>query len=237
MAEDKSMRLSQVAKILNTGTSSVVSRLSAKGFKVDSNPNTKLNMEQLEVLAKEYKSTELLNGARRTEPSVAVVESPRRQEEDVILYRRDDAGRPIVDAKADQGRSAGPAEAPKTAPAEPKPATESVQTGLPGLKVIGKIDLNAKPAPKPAPAPEAKAPTPAAPQEVKPTPAPPSQTESRPVSPGAETPRVETPKPVAPQPPVEAPRVETPKPVIEPVEAKAAPVQPVAPTPQPAAVP
>ncbi|GAB3547509.1 translation initiation factor IF-2 [Spirosoma fluminis] len=232
MAEDKSMRLSQVAKILNTGTSSVVSRLSAKGFKVDSNPNTKLNMEQLEVLAKEYKSTELLNGARRSEPSVAVAEPPRRQEEDVILYRRDDAGRPIVDAKADQSRSAGPVDAPKAAPAtEPQPSPQHVQTGLPGLKVIGKIDLNAKPAPKPAPAPEAKAP---APQEVKPAPAA-KPVESRAVTSGAETPPADTAKPVAPQVPVEAPK---PAPA-EPVEAKSipAPAQPVTSTPRPAEVP
>ncbi|GAB3499476.1 translation initiation factor IF-2 [Spirosoma knui] len=231
MAEDKSMRLSQVAKILNTGTSSVVSRLSAKGFKVDSNPNTKLNMEQLEVLAKEYKSTELLNGARRSEPSVAVAEPPRRQEEDVILYRRDDAGRPLVDAKADQSRSAGPVDAPKPAPAsEPQPSTQHVQTGLPGLKVIGKIDLNAKPTPKPAPAPEAKAPTP---QEVKPAPPAAKPVESRATTGSAETAPIEAPKPVAPQVPVEAPK---PAPA-EPVEAKVAPTPSVTSTPRPVEVP
>ena len=43
MAEEKSMRLSQVAKILNKGLSSVAGSLSAKGFKVEVNPNTKIN--------------------------------------------------------------------------------------------------------------------------------------------------------------------------------------------------
>jgi len=205
MAEDKSMRLSQVAKILNKGLSSVANSLSAKGFKVEINPNTKINTEQLEVLAKEYKSTELLNGARRSEPSVAVAEPPRRREEDVILYRRDDAGRPIVDAKADVSKTEAPqVDAPIPAPIESKPAPQTASTGLPGLKVIGKIDLNAKPVPQPAPA--AKAP---ALQEVKPVEAP-----------RVEPPKAEVPKPVVPQPVAVQPPVEVPKP-IQPAEVKA----------------
>ena len=119
MAEEKSMRLSQVAKILNKGLSSVASSLSAKGFKVEINPNTKINTEQLEVLAKEYKSTELLNGTRRAEPPVVAAEPPRRQEEDVVLYRRDDARRPIVENKPESA----PADLPKPAPVESQPAT------------------------------------------------------------------------------------------------------------------
>lgn len=228
------MRLSQVAKILNKGLSSVAGSLSAKGFKVEVNPNTKINMEQLEVLAKEYKSTELLNGARRTEPPVAVVEPPRRQEEDVVAWRRDDARRPIADTKPESA----PADLPKAAPVEPKPSPQSAPTGLPGLKVVGKIDLNPKPA---APAmPQAKV-TP--PQETKPVEAP------RVEAPQLDIPRAEAPKPVAvapqtsngtvpvPQPeaPKPAPVQVTPPPVVEAVkpavtqpvaEVKPAPVQP-----------
>ncbi|GAB3571152.1 translation initiation factor IF-2 [Spirosoma luteolum] len=200
------MRLSQVAKVLNQAAARVVERLSAKGFKVDSNPNTKINMEQLEVLAKEYKSTELLNGARRTEAPAPVADAPRRQEEDVVLYRRDDVRRPATDTKV---------EAPTAAPApQPKPATPEVApTGLPGLTVLGKIDLNAPRPTAPQPAPAAKAP-------VEPVATP---------QPAPEAPKlaVETPKaaPVQPTPAVEAPKpvVDVPKPA--PVEAKPAPVQ------------
>ncbi|UHG90192.1 translation initiation factor IF-2 [Spirosoma oryzicola] len=246
MAEDKSMRLSQVAKILNKGLSSVANSLSAKGFKVEINPNTKINMEQLEVLAKEYKSTELLNGARRSEPSVAVAEPPRRREEEVILYRRDDAGRPISDAKADAPKTDVPrVDTPKPVSAESKPAPQTAATGLPGLKVIGKIDLNAKPAPA------AKAP---APQVAKPVETPrvePAQAEvAKPVpsQPVVAQPPVETPKPVQPAevkptvtPPVVtpapavAPKVETPQPapVAQP-KIEPAPVAPVQPRPEPA---
>ncbi|QKZ12374.1 translation initiation factor IF-2 [Spirosoma sp. KUDC1026] len=217
MAEDKSMRLSQVAKILNKGLSSVANSLSAKGFKVEINPNTKINTEQLEVLAKEYKSTELLNGARRAEPQVAVAESPRRREEDVILYRRDDAGRPITDAKADAPKADAPrSTTPQPTAAEAKPAPQTAQTGLPGLKVVGKIDLNAKPAPQPAPT--AKAPVQ---QDVKPVeppkPSPVAEPAKAPVTPA---PAPEAAKPV--QQPAPVPVAPTP------VEAKAV-VQPVKP--------
>lgn len=260
MAEDKSMRLSQVAKILNKGLSSVAGSLSAKGFKVEVNPNTKISTEQLEVLAKEYKSTELLSGARRAEPSVAVTEPPRRREEDVILYRRDDAGRPMVDTKPEPTRTeTSRTDAP--APVDPKPAPQTAPTGLPGLTVLGKIDLNAKPAPQPAPAakapvqqevkpveqpkPEPPKPTPAPPVAVqpvveapKPTPAPAPVVEAKaPLVeppkveiPKAETPKAEVPKPAAVQPPV-AP---TPAPAPQPVARQEAP-KPEAPKPAPVA--
>ena len=242
MAEEKSMRLSQVAKILNKGLSSVAGSLSAKGFKVEVNPNTKINTEQLEVLAKEYKSMELLNGTRRTEPSVAVAESPRPREEDVVLYRRDDAGRSTSESKP---TSITPADMPKVDLVEAKSVPQTAQTGLPGLTVIGKIDLNAKPfAPQPT-APQAKA-TP--PQETKPEPKPeaiklpdaPVRTNSVPestqevVKPAMVQPEKEAPKPVPAQPveiPVVAAQVETPKVAVAPApEVTESPKVSVAPT-------
>ena len=183
MAENNSMRLSQVAKILNKGTSSVADSLTAKGFKVINDGNTKIGSDLLEVLAKEYNKPELLNGARRAEPPVAVAEPPRRQEEDVVLYRRDDARRPDTNAKPETARTEAPA------PVALKPVLQTAQTGLPGLTVVGKIDLNPKPVPQPAPV--AKVPSP---QEVKPV----------------EVPKPEPPKPVAVQSAPAVP-VETPK--------------------------
>jgi translation initiation factor IF-2 len=217
MAEEKSMRLSQVAKILNQAAARVVERLSAKGFKVDSNPNTKINTEQLEVLAKEYKAMELLNGTRRTEPSVAVAESPRPQEEDVVLYRRDDAGRPTTENKPEPT----PVDIPKVDPVQAKPAPQTAQTGLPGLTVIGKIDLNAKPSvPQAKTMPQARV-TP--PQEVKPEPKPEA---IKPLDNPVQTTSVPKPTPEVAQPVMVQPEKEVPKPVpAQPVEAKTAPVQ------------
>jgi len=242
MAEEKSMRLSQVAKILNKGLSSVAKSLSASGFKVETNPNTKISTEQLEVLAKEYKSTELLNGTRRAESPVAVAEPPRPREEDFLpAYRRDDAGRPLTESKV---------EAPKPVPvAEPVKETPQVaQTGLPGLTVVGKIDLNARS----APAPQAKAPAVPAPEAPKPAPVEPPKPV---VAPVAVVPvDVPAPKPAQPEPakapqqpevkatPVVAP-IETPKPVltaepvarVEPTKVETANVEPAknnSPTPE-----
>ncbi|WP_026260747.1 translation initiation factor IF-2 [Spirosoma luteum] len=215
MAEEKSMRLSQVAKILNQAAARVVERLSAKGFKVDSNPNTKINTEQLEVLAKEYKATELLNGTRRPEPSVAVAESPRPQEEDVVLYRRDDAGRPTNENKPEPT----PVHIPKVDPVDAKPAPQTAQTGLPGLTVVGKIDLNAKPSVPQPTAPQAKI-TP--PQEAKPEPKP---EVTKPLDTPVQAASAPQPTPEVVQPVMVQPEKEIPKPApAEPVEAKVTPV-------------
>ncbi|WP_027303168.1 translation initiation factor IF-2 [Rudanella lutea] len=256
MAEDKSMRLSQVAKVLHVGLSTVVSKLSAKGYKVDSNPNTKIPMDQLEVLAKEFKSNDLLNGASKPAP-VAPAEAPRKQDDDVILYRRDDAGRRIEsDAKrpeAAQPQAQSPADRGSAAPSERKP--ESGGSTLPGLKVLGKIDLNAKPgtpAPQPrpatpqppvAPAPVAKAPEPApAPKPAAPVAAQP------PVAPAAPAPVAKAPEPApapvakAPEPtPAPKPAAPAPAPAAPVAQAKPAPAAPAPvakapePTPAPAA--
>uniref|UniRef100_UPI004048E888 translation initiation factor IF-2 n=2 Tax=Roseivirga sp. TaxID=1964215 RepID=UPI004048E888 len=57
MAEERMMRLSQVARKLNVGSSSLVDFLSSKGFDVDSSPNSKITDEQYRMLAKEYASS------------------------------------------------------------------------------------------------------------------------------------------------------------------------------------
>jgi len=63
MAEEKTMRLSLVAKQINVGTSTILQFLSAKGHKIDNNPNAKLNFEQLTLLAKEYGANHILESS------------------------------------------------------------------------------------------------------------------------------------------------------------------------------
>ncbi len=229
------MRLSQVAKILNKGLSSVASTLSAKGFKVEINPNTKINTEQLEVLAKEFKASDLLNGTRKsaeaTAPAEAHREAPARRDDDYLpRYSRDEQARPTA------------VEGTKTEPAKPTPQPAQREaapaSGLPGLTVVGKIDLNA---PRPAPPVQAErtvAPT-KAPEAPKPpvVPAPEAKVPAPASVPVQVATPVATPQPVAPAPKP----VETPAPVPAPV-AVAKPVEPapvstpapvVAPTPKP----
>lgn len=73
MAEEKTMRLSLVAKQINVGTSTILQFLSAKGHKVDNNPNAKLNFEQLTLLANEFGVKQLLETQEVVKPLVEIV--------------------------------------------------------------------------------------------------------------------------------------------------------------------
>ena len=162
MAEEKTMRLSLVAKQINVGTSTILQFLSAQGHKIDNNPNAKLNFEQLTLLAKEYGANHILQ---------ASVEAPKP-------------------APAPEPVAASPAPEPKPEPVVEKPAPVAekpapvkvkevpVEEKSTGLKVLGKIELDKKGnpvAPKaekaPEPAPVAAAPEPK-PEPVVENPAP-----------------------------------------------------------------
>jgi len=143
MAEEKTMRLSLVAKQINIGTSTILQFLSAKGHKVDNNPNAKLNFEQLSLLAAEYGANHLL----------ATDEAPKKPVEEIVVPA------PVVEKAPEPVAVVEPApepvkvEAPKVAEVAPVPAEEKPM----GLKVLGKIDLDKKGnpvPPKPAPKPE-----------------------------------------------------------------------------------
>jgi len=54
MTETKVTRLSKIARELNVGISTIVDFLHKKGIKIDPNPNTKVTLEQYELLLQEY---------------------------------------------------------------------------------------------------------------------------------------------------------------------------------------
>ncbi|MDQ6481593.1 translation initiation factor IF-2 [Dyadobacter sp. LHD-138] len=144
MAEDKMMRLSQVARILNVGITTIVDHLSAKGYKVESNPNTKINSDQIDFLAKDFKSDDLKASwspkSTSSEPAAEAKEEKLKSDVDGILYFRNSPSKPIeekpqVEEKAESN-------------------TPALENRLPGIKVVGKIDLDAKrpvATPKPEP--------------------------------------------------------------------------------------
>lgn len=251
MAEDKMMRLSQVARILNVGITTIVDHLSAKGYKVETNPNTKINADQIEFLAKDFKSNELRSSLTQ-KPAAPAVEVPvEAKEEKVksdvegILYFRNT---PKAEEK--------PVVEEKPSAAEPQPAFENK---LPGIKVVGKIDLDAKrpvvqqPAPeeqpkveapkevvaetpKPAPAPVEKEevkPVATQPEPVKETPAvaPVKETPAAPAAPVAETPVAEAPVKEEPRPAAPVEPKPAPAPVAEPKQAAPAAEKPATPAP------
>ena len=134
MAEDKMMRLSQVARILNVGITTIVDHLSAKGYKVESNPNTKINSDQIEFLAKDFKSeylrTSMVPKAAPDELPAETKEDKVKSDVDGILYFRNNPAKPVEEKPQIEEKT-------ETAPA-------AFENRLPGIKVIGKIDLDAK---------------------------------------------------------------------------------------------
>ena len=107
MAEEKTMRLSLVAKQINVGTSTILQFLSAKGHKIDNNPNAKLNFEQLTLLAKEYGANHILETsveapkpAPAPEPvAVAPAPKPAPAPEPVVEPEPVAAPEPVVEAE------------------------------------------------------------------------------------------------------------------------------------------
>lgn len=202
MTEERTMRLSQVARILNVGVPTVVSHLAAKGYKLDNNPNTKINAEQLDFLAKDFKSDTLLDGVIAKKVEVApVVEPKKKVDDDLPTWFRGGSSTsqpstpeqtPITQTKEKES---------EVVPTEPE--LIKAEAVIPGLKVLGKIDLNPKkkvdiPTPPPAPV-EAKV---------------------------VEVPKVETPVVAIPQVEVEPPKIEVPAVVEEVVKVEAKIIEP-----------
>ena len=53
-AENKTLRLSKVARELNVGISTIVEYLNKKGKKIESSPNTKIDTDVYEMLLKAF---------------------------------------------------------------------------------------------------------------------------------------------------------------------------------------
>lgn len=152
MSEEKMMRLGQIARKLNVGTATIVESLAKKGYEVENNPNSKITLDQVSMLEKEFKSSALekeeashLSIGKRHEPLAMEQELPRPEK--------------VVE----------PTPAPAPVAKAPEPVVEKITTEAPkleGIKVLGKVDLDKKPAPTPTPAPQPK-PSPAPKQEEK----------------------------------------------------------------------
>jgi translation initiation factor IF-2 len=100
MAEEKMMRLSQVAKQINMGLNSIVDYLAGKGFKVDLSPNTKLNFEQLSVLAKDFGKPELIKDSAAIVPEVSEkkeIESKDADDTGILYFRTNTPAKPIIE--------------------------------------------------------------------------------------------------------------------------------------------
>ncbi|MEM0941929.1 MAG: translation initiation factor IF-2 [Bacteroidota bacterium] len=135
-------RLSQVARKLNVGKNTILDFLQEKGYKVDSNPNSKIPQEQYDMLARKFaesahdkeEASELTIGGKTDDMVIKVDKKTDEKIDDERILIKDNVSS-----------------------AETEPQKISAKKKLDGPKVIGKIDLEKKkPEPKPEPNTETK---------------------------------------------------------------------------------
>ena len=252
MSDDKPIILIKAIKELNIGMGTAVEFLNKKGFSAEKSPMFKLTGDMYSALLKEYQGDKIvreeakqivIGKIRRDEPETEKpVEAPKKntdfEKNEEVLIKNTQTSTPPVEKPKVVETPKVETPAPTPAAAAPVAATKTEdkaeESGLPGVKIVGKIDLNdlnskTRPAkkeetpaaPAPAPAPVAKAPEP-----VKTVEQP--KAEEKPV----EVKKEETPAAPAPTPapvakaPEPAKPVEQPKAEEKPVEAKPAEVKP-----------
>ncbi len=169
MSEEKMIRLGQIARKLNVGTATIVESMAKKGFEVENNPNSKISMEQVDMLKKEFKSSALdkeeashLSIGKRHEPISMEPETPKQEKAPepepkpapVEATKPEPKVEPTPAPEPTPKKETKPevkAEEPKPAPVPPKepdaPKSETESPKLEGIKVLGKIDLSKNPPP------------------------------------------------------------------------------------------
>jgi len=150
------MRLSQVARKLNVGLSTITEHLAAKGFEIENNPNSKITLQQFNLLMKEFESSALdkkeasgLTIGKKHSDNI-VIESEnlaekRAKEEDEEFFIKNTSAEKIKPAEEPVVK----AEPVKEQPADTSSESELSKVKLQGIKVLGKIDLNERKKPKP----------------------------------------------------------------------------------------
>jgi translation initiation factor IF-2 len=259
MSDDKPIILFKAVKELNVGIATAVDFLGKKGFSVENKPNTKLSRDMYDALLKEFQGDKIvkeeanqivIGKIRRDEPEVTerVAEAPRKQvefENEGILIKNLHAFAPPVEKHKEEAPVVKQPEPVIETPVK-EPVSEKVEEGiLPGVKIVGKIDLNSfnsktrpvKREDTPAPVAEVKAeaPVPVVEKEVVPVVAPVEAVKEVKAEEKVEQP-VE--KPVEVKAEESAPREEVkPEVVAPPVVPVAPPVAPVAAEVKPAPTP
>lgn len=155
MAEEKSMRLSQVARKLNVGRTTIIDFLADKGFEVDSSPNSKVTAEQFGMLSKEFaasasekeEASGLTIGTKHNEHVVidsdSDASSKKGDDEESVLIKNLSAADKEEPQKEEPKKEEPKKEEPKKEEVK-SDKVESEKPKLKGLNVVGKIDLEKK---------------------------------------------------------------------------------------------
>jgi len=141
MSEDKSIKLIKAVKELNIGMNTIVDFLAGKGYKIEKQPMAKLDNEMYNTLLKEFAADKIIK-----EEAKQIAIGKIRKDEPGFVPEKPVETRRSRDFENEEILIKGavnfvpPVERPKPEP--PKPETKN-DTTLPGVKVIGKIDLDA----------------------------------------------------------------------------------------------
>ncbi len=143
MVAGKSIRLSKLAREFNVGINTIVEHLHKKGFDIDSNPNTKVSAEAVQLLEKEYKvdislkkeSERISFKSHRPKKEVISIDNPEGEP-----LEEETKAKPVAEDKVEKPTVVIAEEKPVE---EPKPVQEKEK-----VKVLGKIDLDKLSKPK-----------------------------------------------------------------------------------------
>ncbi|WP_231491088.1 translation initiation factor IF-2 [Pedobacter sp. Leaf170] len=249
MSDDKPIILIKAIKELNIGMGTAVEFLNKKGFSAEKSPMFKLSGDMYDALLKEYQGDKIvreeakqivIGKIRRDEPETEKpAEAPKKntdfeKNEEILIKNTQSFAPPVEKPKAEPEKVEAPKveqPAAKETVAETKQEEKAEDGSLPGVKIVGKINLN-----------DLNSKTRPAKKEEAPVEAPKVETAAKPV---VETPKVEEkpievkkeetpvapPAPVAPAATVTAP--EPVKPVDQPkAEEKPAEIKPVSNEPE-----
>ncbi|WP_231460536.1 translation initiation factor IF-2 [Pedobacter sp. Leaf132] len=248
MSDDKPIILIKAIKELNIGMGTAVEFLNKKGFSAEKSPMFKLSGDMYDALLKEYQGDKIvreeakqivIGKIRRDEPETEKpAEAPKKntdfeKNEEILIKNTQSFAPPVEKPKAEPEKVEAPKveqPAAKETVAETKQEEKAEDGSLPGVKIVGKINLN-----------DLNSKTRPAKKEEAPVEAPKVETAAKPV---VETPKVEEkpievkkeetpvapPAPVAPTATVTAPEpakpVEQPKAEEKPAEVKPASNEP-----------
>ena len=139
MADQKMIRLSQAARKLNVGITTLAEELVKQGFKVDAKPNTKITTEQYDMLEREFaesiaakqEASSLSIGGSLPTPEPTAKKEPVEPKEEPSNEKVEEPQAPEKTETSSTAEDKAPEEEPPT-----------ISAKLPGLKVVDKIDLD-----------------------------------------------------------------------------------------------
>lgn len=138
MSEVKTLRLSKVAKELNVGLSTIIDFLSGHGFTIESNPNTKIDGDQYELLLKEFQSEKLTK--EKSQKAASELQTPKQTITLDDKLKDEKYGNKEEEEKEEEV----PVVKEKEPEVQPQPEVIKPTVESKELKVVGKIELPVK---------------------------------------------------------------------------------------------